>query len=180
MTMVSTFSKLAIIAVVMLLIYASVQQTYRSNANDPQLQMARDISTNLAAGKSIENIFPKDSIDISRSLSAFVVLYDKKNVPVRSSGFLNGRVPQLPQGVFDFAKSHGEDVITWQPQRNARMAMVVVDVQSADIGFVAAGRSLNEVETRESNLVKMVFLCWVICSCIVIINEILQYRFGRK
>ena len=36
-------------------IYAAVQQTYRNTANDPQLQIARDMSEQLTDGKSIDH-----------------------------------------------------------------------------------------------------------------------------
>jgi len=57
-----------IITTIMLLIYACVQQSYRSSANDPQLQIARDLSnalsnadldaTILAAKTAIRQVMP--------------------------------------------------------------------------------------------------------------------------
>jgi hypothetical protein len=180
MRILSTLSRIAIITVVLLFMYASVQQNYRSLANDPQLQIARDISLRLKEGKSIEHIFPADSIDIAKSLGVFAVLYDNNERPLRSSALLDGKIPQLPKGVFDFTKSHGEDVITWQPRSGVRMAMVVVLVQSPATGFVAVGRSLNEVEIRESNLVQMVLLCWLIGMGIIVATELIQYWFSKS
>src|SRR6185369_7271437 len=66
----------ALVTVLMLLIYAAVQQGYRTGLNDPQVQMARDISLKLEEGRSIQPYFTADTIDINRSLSPFVVLYD--------------------------------------------------------------------------------------------------------
>jgi hypothetical protein len=180
MKILSGLSMLAVITVIMLLIYAAIQQTYRTNANDPQLQIARDISQRLKEGKTIEHIFPDDSIDISKSIAVFAVLYDNNSKPFRSSGFLNGSIPQLPPGVFDFARSHGEDAITWQPQSGVRMAMVLVSVQSPHVEFVAVSRSLKEVEIREYNLLQMVFICWLICAGIIIINAIIQFWHKKK
>jgi len=180
MKILSTLSKLSVITVIMLLTYAAVQQTYRANANDPQIQMARDLIGHLTAGKTIEHIFPADSIDISKSLGVFAVLYNHNSMPVRSSGFLNGNAPRLPAGVFDFTKSHGEDMVTWQPQLGVRMAMVLGSVQSPDVAFVAVGRSLKEVEIRESNLLAMVFISWLICVGTIMINELIQSSFKKK
>jgi hypothetical protein len=180
MKTLTTLCMLAIITVFMLLIYAAVQQTYRSNANDPQIQIAREISIYLKEGKTIEHIFPTDSIDISKSLGVFAVLYDNNLKPMKSSGFLNGNIPQLPSGVFVFAKTHSEDAITWQPSPGVRMAMVLASVQSSNVAFVAVGRSLKEVEIRERNLLLMVFICWVICMGIVIINAFIQFRYQKK
>jgi hypothetical protein len=41
--------------------------------------------------------------------------------------------------------------------------MVIESVKSSSIGFVAVGRSLKEVEKRESTLVTMVLVAWLVC-----------------
>ncbi len=174
MKILSTLSTIAVITVILLLIYAAVQQTYRRSGNDPQIQMTRDIAVSLKEQKSIEHIFPVDSVDISKSLGVFAVLYDSNSRPIKSSGFINGKIPQLPAGVFDFVKSHGEDMITWQPQPGIRIAMVAAAVQSSGVSFVAVGRSLNEVEVREGNLLSMVTISWLICVGIIVINMVAQ------
>jgi hypothetical protein len=180
MKVISTLSTCAVITVIFLLIYAAVQQTYRSGANDPQIQMARDIARYLNEGKTIEGIFPVDSVDISKSLASFAVLYDSKSKPIKSSGFLNGTSPQLPPGVFDFVKSHGEDMVSWQPQHGVRMAMVLAFVQSPNVSFVAVGRSLKEIEIRENNLVSMLSGGWLVCIGIILIHALIQFRFRQK
>ena len=47
---------MAIVTVLILLIYASVQQCYRTAANDPQIQMAGDIAAKLRKGVSPDKI----------------------------------------------------------------------------------------------------------------------------
>lgn len=44
---------LVIVSIVMATLYAIVQQTYRTAANDPQLQMAYDLKNRIEEGKSI-------------------------------------------------------------------------------------------------------------------------------
>ena len=85
----------------------------------------------------------------------------------------------MPRGVFDFTNKNQEDVLTWQPQRGVRMAMVVEAVRSPLIGFVAVGRSLQEVEKRESNLVTMVLVAWLVCVGIILLHFLLLY-FSNK
>ena len=121
-----------------------------------------------------------DTIDIAQSLSTFVALYDANGKPLRSSGYLDGKMPELPAGVFDFAKSHGEHQVTWQPRSGVRMAMVIISSNSSPVGFVAAGRSLQEVEVREHNLVTMVFLGWIICVGLVLLHAGLQFYRNRQ
>jgi hypothetical protein len=171
---------MAIITIIFGVIYVTVQQSYRSGANDPQIQLARDINLKLHEGKAVDNFFT-DSINIAQSLSPFAVLYDANGKPLRSSGYLNGKMPELPAGVFDYAKANGEHDVTWQPQSRVRMAMVIVIVSSnsSSVGFVAAGRSLQEVEIREHNLITMIFIGWIICIGLVLIYAVIQFYRHR-
>jgi hypothetical protein len=172
MKTMSYLSAMVIITVIMGLVYASVQQTYRSNANDPQIQIAHDLKDHLQKGKPFAF---DDTIDIEKSLSVFEEAYDKNGDPIQSTGFLNGKMPLLPKGVFEHAKANGENWVTWQPQHNVRMAMGIVYVNAAPIAFLAVGRSLREVEERVSRLTNMVFIGWVLCISIVLINWLVQF-----
>ena len=165
---------MTIITIVFGVIYASVQQCYRSGADDPQIQLVGDINLTLHEGKSIERFF-NDSIEISQSLSPFVVLYNVDGKPLRSSGYLNGKMPEMPAGVFDVAKANGEHEVTWQPQMGVRMAMVILYSNSSPVGFIAAGRSLQEVEIREHNLVTMVLIGWIMCIAVILFRAVLQF-----
>ncbi len=179
-SLLAHFVAAIIISAIVLLIYISVQQSYRSSANDPQLQMARDISNALSSGKSQGKIFTVDTIDLTQSLAVFVTLFDKGGNPIQSTGFINATMPRLPQGVYQFTNSNQEDVITWQPQPNVRMATVIEKVNDANIGFVAVGRSLKEVEVRESNILKMSGIVLGICLALLIIHFVIQNFLARK
>jgi hypothetical protein len=168
-----------VITIICGLIYAAVQQTYRTAANDPQLQMAKDITVALNKGGSPGSLFPKDTIEISESLATFITFYDKNGTPLRSSGLLFGKMPVPPKGVFDFTKKNGEDVLSWQPATGVRMALVMEAVHSNEVAFVAAGRSLMETEKRESNLVKMVMIGWFLCLGIIGIHWIFSGRTDK-
>jgi hypothetical protein len=65
-----------IITTIMLLIYACVQQSYRTSANDPQLQIARDLSDDLRNERSGKKFLDADTIDIAQSLAVFTALFD--------------------------------------------------------------------------------------------------------
>ena len=75
----------------------------------------------------------------------------------------------MPNGVFDFTKANKEDRITWQPQNGVRMAMVLLYSNTGSIGFIAVGRSLQEVEVREHNLVTTIFIGWIICIGLILL-----------
>lgn len=169
-----------IITGVMMAMYATVQQAHRSTANDPQLQLARDISARLSGNKVITNMLPDDTIDLANSLGTFVALYDAKGDAMQSTGLLDGKMPQIPAGVFDYAKTNKEDVLTWQPRNGVRMAMVVEAVSSPQVAYVAVGRSLQEVEERESNLTMMILITWLACMGVLVVHFALQSRIARK
>jgi hypothetical protein len=95
MKIIQHLSAIAIITIIMGLIYASVQQTYRSNADDPQAQIAYDMRDHLQKGKSL--VFDH-TVELGKSLSVFKETYDANGNAIQSTGFLNGRMPQLPEG----------------------------------------------------------------------------------
>lgn len=169
---------IGIITIIFGMIYVTVQQNYRSGADDPQIQLARDINSRLNERRPVDKYFT-DSINIAQSLSPFTVLYDAKGKPLRSSGYLNGKMPGLPVGVFDFANKNGEHNVTWQPQNDLRMAMVIVKTNSSPVGFIAAGRSLQEVEIREHNLVTMIVIGWILCVGLILLYGVVEYYKHR-
>jgi len=178
--LLSHLTAVIIVTIVCGLIYATVQQSHRSAANDPQLQIAMDLKNAVENNQSLAKWMTDDTIEISQSLSVFKTLYDKNGEAVQSTGYLNGGLPQLPQGVFAFTNSHQEDVVSWQPQRGVRMAMVIEAAKSPRIGFVAVGRSLKEVENRESRLVIMVIVAWLVCLGIILLHFLLVFFSQRK
>ena len=169
----------AICSILILLIYATVQQSYRSNANYPQAAVTSDIANRLHRMASIDPYFSGDTVDLENSLNVFVVLYDASGQPLRSNAVFKGSPPQLPSGVFEFVRGNGEERVTWQPEKGTRIAMVVRLENHGDIAFVAAGRSLRETEDNESNLRKMILAAWVLCMGLIIAHAALQW-FDQK
>jgi len=139
--------------------YASVQQAYRQGANDPQIQMAEDAAAALTDGGSADAIVPANQVPVDQSLAPFLIVYDAKGAVLASSAALDGQTPSLPEGVLDSARQMGEDRITWQPRDGVRIAAVIVPYQG---GFVLAGRSLREVESRVDQLTTFAGLTWLL------------------
>jgi hypothetical protein len=144
---------------VMGLLYISVHQQYRAGANDPQIQISEDSALALANGAAVESVVPYEKVDLTFSLAPFVAVYDKNTTLVSSNAELNGRTPVVPSGVLQYTDIHGQDRITWQPQKGVRMAIVVTRY---DDGFVVVGRSLREVEKRTAMLTAEVAIAWAI------------------
>jgi hypothetical protein len=153
--------------------YVAVQQNYRMNANDPQIEMAQNAVLALKKGQTPDSIIPGNQVDLAASLSPFMIIYDSAGKAVASSGVLNGQIPAVPMGVLTSALKSGENRVTWEPQPDVRIAAVVDSYSiSGSEGYVLAGRSLKEVEARISNLTLMLtitWLCALVASLIAII-----------
>lgn len=141
------------------LVYGAVQQNYRQNANDPQIQLAEDTSEALNAGAMPASLVAArgTTVQMDESLAPFIVIVDKNEHQLASSANLNGHVPLPPASAFRAAAANigkdptrpGENVFTWQPTPGIREAAVITTYNG---GYVVAARSLREVEHRESNL----------------------------
>ncbi len=144
------------------LVFLAVQQELRQSANDPQIQIAGDAAAALENGAAAESIVPSEKVAIERSLSPFVMVFNDGGEVIGSSALLHGQIPQLPAGVLDYVRSHGEDRVTWQPEPGVRIAAVIVRHAGAQPGFVLAGRSLREVEVREDNVQLEATAAWIV------------------
>lgn len=131
------------------LVYAVAEQELRSNADDPQIQMAEDTAARLNAGAPVATVAQSEPVDLSRSVAPYLIVFDDHGQPLASTAALAGKTPTLPPGVFDSVRTRGEDRLTWQPAPGVRSAIVVTRYRQ---GFVLAGRSLRLVEERETNV----------------------------
>ena len=146
------------------LIYLVVQQNYRQNANDPQIQLAEDTATAIAAGSDPTQLVKVDRTDMANSLAPFLVIYDSQGKVIAGDGQLDGHIPVPPSGVFDYTRQNVEDKFTWQPRVGVRSATVVVYFSGNTSGYVLATRSLREVEKRTQDLGTAVLLVWFVGS----------------
>ncbi|MCX6784403.1 MAG: hypothetical protein NTV81_00480 [Candidatus Komeilibacteria bacterium] len=152
------------------LIYGTVQQNYRQNANDPQIQMVEDIIDALNTGLQPQNLNSPVQLDMAKTLSPFMIIYDATGTPIISSGYLNKQIPTLPAGVLDYAKVHGQHRLTWQPRPDVRVAAVIQPYQTqpseqlkdGQAGFVLAAKSLRDVEKNESQTLCLALVGWAI------------------
>ena len=170
---------LAVILVITILfgvIYIGIQQVFRTSANDPQIELTREVATRLQQGKPVDSFFSTDTIDIEHSDMPFLEVADALGNPIRSTGLLKGKMPQLPSGVIEYVMKNGEDGVTWQPYRNVRMAMIIQKISSSS-QCVIAGRSLTETENRVSGLSKMLGIGWIISIAIVLMVNLIIGRF---
>ena len=143
------------------LVYLAALQVLRQSADDPQIQLAEDAANFLSQGAEAEAALPTTRIEMATSLAPFVIVFDAAGRVLATSGVLHGRAPHLPAGVLDFARTHGEHRVTWQPEPGVRLASVVVSFTGARAGYVLAGRSLREVEKRKALVASQTGMAWL-------------------
>jgi len=162
--------------VLALALYAIPQHVLRAGLNDPQIQLASDLTARLEQGATPAEAIPAASIDMARSLAPFVIAYDDQGHPLASQAQLNGATPAPPSGVFEFVRQHGEERISWQPIRGSengvRIAAVVQRVNGAHPGFVLAGRNMREVETRIGQVQNMAGLTWLAMLGLILVGAV--------
>lgn len=150
------------ITFVCLFVFAGFQQSMRMGANQPQIQMTQHVTSMMTHGQSVNGFHTSHPIEIQQSLAPFLVIYNNQGAPVVSTGELYGRTPVIPMGVLAYAKQHGQDKLTWQPEQGVRIAAVVQYHANHGGGFVLAGRSLRVVEQGETSLLKMIEMAWLV------------------
>jgi hypothetical protein len=152
------------LAITITSIYASLyvlfQQNLRLGANEFSLSFSKDLSNLLASPQTVKSTPLPYQIDLAKSDSAFVILYDSSGKVERSTALIDGKTPDLPQGVLEYTKTHSVNTLTWQPQRGVREAITVRKINRNN-GFVLVGRSLAEVEARISQLTTYILIAWV-------------------
>jgi hypothetical protein len=131
----------------------------RQQADEPQVQLAEDAARRLAGGSdALAVVAPGEPVEMEASLAPWLAVYDANGAPLASSGRYRGGAPMLPSGVFDFARSHDDHRLSWQPRPGVRQALVLVPVRNA--GFVVAGRSLRPVEERKRQVLQLMAVVW--------------------
>jgi hypothetical protein len=59
--------------------------------------------------------------------------------------------------------------VSWQPESGVRIAAVVVVYGGAQPGFVLAGRSLREIEKRESQIEQITGIVWLVTLAVSLV-----------
>lgn len=155
-------------------IYATSQQLLRMNANDPQIQIAEDTAQALNKGADPQNV-AQGKIDIAKSLANFLIIYDKSGHVVAGNGYLNDHRAIIPLGVLKAAHNQDYNAVTWQPQKDVRIASVST---VANGYYVLSGRSLKEVESREQQVMQLVFLGWIACVTVLVLGPYIYKKLS--
>lgn len=166
----------ALVTVIAAVVYICVQQVYRTGADDPQIEIATSVANAVESHKNLDQFFD-DTVLLESGLRPFVIIYDNKGNPVRSSGFLHQKIPRLPNGVLAHATEGYNHLVTWQPEANVRMALVIEKISNPDMTFVAVGRSLKAIEEREAALVSVIFVGWLTCVALILLRAAFGFYY---
>jgi hypothetical protein len=169
------------------LIGVVVQQSFRQEANDPQIQMAKEMSaaflnnqfTEETLKSSFETFIPsKIQVNVETSLSPWIQIYDASGENLYSSMMTSDAqsTPRVPKEVFERVDKQGENRITWQPKKGIRQAIVVTKFSGLRNGYIVAGRSLAEVEHRIGSMWMFIGIGWF--SMMVLIGCATLWNFG--
>ncbi|MDP2656293.1 MAG: hypothetical protein Q8P11_01870 [bacterium] len=154
------------------------QQILRMGANDPQIQIAEDLSVILSDGTDPTALFSSEPSDFSKSIAPFVIIFDTDGKAVAGSTMLNGELPTPSSEIFDYTKSHGADRFTWQTDSGIRTAAVLLSYGGDKPGYVLAGRSLREVEKREQEILMLAGIVWF--GSLIVSAVLLLLLFNKK
>lgn len=150
------------ITTVFLFGYIAEQQALRMGANDTLYNIVTDVDQALSEGVSFKQFNSARPVEIDKSLSPFVTLYDDKGMPIAGSGAIRGNYPIPPAGVFAYLRSHDSDSFTWEPAPGVRQAVVATYHRGQTPVFILAGHSLREVEAHISQLTRIAAALWLV------------------
>ena len=94
-----------------------------------------------------------------------------------ASATLHGTPIAPPSGVFASARTMTMDTLTWMPEQGVRSAIVVIHYAN---GYVLAGRSLQLVEQRESDLEGLVALACALTLLATYIGSFTAQWLGSR
>lgn len=137
--------------------YVAVQQDERLSANEPQIQMAEELSQFDTPSQVISD----DGSDVAKTLAPFAATYDESGSATAWTATLDGSAPQPPKGIFAYVQANGQDRVTWQPRPGLRFAVVAMKAAAPGQGYVLAARSLRETEAREKLLGMQALFAWI-------------------
>ncbi len=167
-----------VVSVLFLVMDLGFAFVFRSVANDPQVQMARDVSSAFAENQfteetlrsSFETFVPSRlEVVLETSLSPWMQIYDSSGKLLHSSVRMKdtGEAPVLAVDLFKDAQKRGEDARTWSPKKNVRHAVVISPFSGLRSGYVVVGRSLDETSVRMRHVHAGMFVGWLSLSALL-------------
>ncbi len=141
--------------------YAMVQQSTRLSVDDLPLATAQTVQTELDKGATPSDVVSNQLINLRKNSNVFVIVADSSQHVLASSANLDGQTPLPPSGTFAYTAAHGTDHFTWQPASGVRLATRMLTYgQDPNSGFVIAGQSLAQAESRIQIYTALAVAAW--------------------
>jgi sensor histidine kinase regulating citrate/malate metabolism len=157
-------------------VYVGIQQLNRLSENEPLVQIATEVANSLENDQETNLSLP--IIDIQKSQSLFVILYDSEQQPIKYNAKLGQNPAFPPIGILESAKQYGENRVTWQPAKGLRFATVTVYYNGTKSGYVLVGKSLTEAEYRIDMIGQVIFLIWLLSMVVTfLVTLLLSLRY---
>jgi hypothetical protein len=166
------------VAAMVIFTYVIAQNILRSEADDPQIQMAEEVSFLLNHNAPMGPLVPEIGVELSESLKTFIQIYDEKGSLLDGNATMNGISPKIPKDVLSYAKEHEENRLTWRLESGVRIAAVISHYGGQNPGYAVAGRSLRETENRIGGIGKLCFFFWL--GMMLFACAFYRFFFGKK
>jgi hypothetical protein len=158
---------------IVLLIYAAVQQTYRTAARNPQTELARNTPNGIKYSRTY--YFISDSgVDAQQSSGTFRQLYNQNGQLIYSGGTIKGKAPHSTEHVLNNAKYCTESAVTGERPTDTESTDIAAYTTMPDIAFVVVTRSLHVAENFEIRLITMIILFWAVGCGIIAMHWLVQ------
>ena len=163
------------------MVYGTAQQMLRMSANYVPLQLATDAVNKLNSGVLPRSLVLPANIEISKSLYPFVIILDQNKKVIVTSATLDGEVPTIPAGTFDYVAKRGQDKVTWQPYPGVREALVIDKYSNGSIsGYVVTGGTLKLTEDTIDKLGRDILIGWFVISAFAVASIAFLKIFKKK
>ncbi len=116
-------------------VYATVQNTIRQAANDPQIEIAHNIAMELAKGAPTDGLSSARKADMATTLSPFIMVFDENKKVVVNNSTISGKTPELPAGVLEEAKKMASIVLPGNPLKTFGMQLSLTTIQVNNLGM---------------------------------------------
>lgn len=164
----------ALITILFGTLYVLVLQQNRLQANDNPMNIATEAAAVLAGGVTIpENQISR--LNVLTTTNPFYMIYDQKGKPIAGSGYIDGKLAELPTGVIQHAEAGKPHAVTWAPVKDKKFATVTVKGSKF---YVTSGQSLANVERRADTLRKWWALGYVL-TLLTLLATLLAPRISK-
>jgi hypothetical protein len=185
LSMIRTFIRLLIpsilvSAVVMCTGFVVSQQMIRTATDDSSIMIAHSVADMIAQNGSYMIPDEYRDLEIDRSVSPFVIVFDNNYEIRATTGYMDRRTPVPPLTVFDHARDEGEYRFSWEPAPDVRIAAIVARFDGDSSGFVLAGKSLREAEARIDDSATIFMVGWAALTAALLVFSIMVRPKGSE